>query len=372
MNIRLAYLISKKLSGEITDTEIRELNSCFTAEPGLYETIQLLELAWNNESKKELNEVDVDRLLKKLIREEEEVADKYPEIDKQENPIVQHPAGVFSNRFIRRMVSIAAIFLIGISIWWVLKPNQPTLNPKAESLNQIVTKPGNRTHVILRDGTKVWLNADSKLTYANDFNGRTREVNLSGEAFFDVVSNPDIPFIIHGNKVTLKVTGTSFNVRDYPGELKSETSLMSGKLEVRLNEDPLQVFYLKPNEKITLKSSEVNEVTPLSQRELLKVVKPRLIPEFSSIRIDPESNRPIESAWVNDQLVFSDESFREVADKMEKWYGVKIVFAYEELESLRFGGKFKNENLTEALMALQYASPFQFDVRNETIIITKK
>jgi ferric-dicitrate binding protein FerR (iron transport regulator) len=269
----------------------------------------------------------------------------------------------------------AVLGILAFSFWKISMPGQ--VSPKQESLisatvkNQVATRPGNRTQIELLDGTKVWLNADSKLTYKDFEKDGTREVYLEGEAFFDVESDPSRPFIIHTEKTRVKVTGTTLNVRDYPGESKAETSLLTGKAEVYEAGAPEKVYHLRPNDKVVFTEKQPRDLVPAARTTPTDPKPALLYSEVVKVKIDSVDNLLYETAWVNDQLAFSDESFRDVADKMEKWYGVKIVFAHEELESMRFGGKFKDESLTEALMALQFAAPFQFEIRNKTIIITK-
>src|SRR5205085_10891901 len=84
--------------------------------------------------------------------------------------------------------------------------------------NTVMTKPGSKSKLQLPDGTQVWLNSDSKITYGESFMGATREVQLSGEAYFDVVKDKEHPFIIHTQSIDLKVLGTAFNVRSYANE----------------------------------------------------------------------------------------------------------------------------------------------------------
>lgn len=374
MNNRVAYLISKRLSAEMTENEVQELNEWLAADPALYEIIGLLEIAWKNQpppvEQAEQDENSVRRLMKKL-RFDEPAAGNSAAAD---TAITPKPRRISLSRW---AVAAAVLGLIALSVWKITQPvsqnrNLATLRAATEK-NLVSTRPGNRTRIDLPDGSRVWLNADSKLSYQDFGDHESREVYLEGEAFFDVVSNPARPFIIHTEKTRVKVTGTTLNVRDYPGEFKAETSLLTGKAEVYETVAPEKVYYLRPNEKVVFKEKRkpidilpANESTaPASKPDLRES-------EVIQLKVNAIDNLLVETAWVNDQLAFSDESFREVADKMEKWYGVKIVFAHEDLENMRFTGKFKNESLNEALMALQFTAPFQFEAKSKTIIITKK
>jgi ferric-dicitrate binding protein FerR (iron transport regulator) len=374
MNNRIAYLVSKKLTGEISEMEIFELNDYLINNADLYETISLLEIAWQQELPAAHDAADVEKLLRKMRMKG--LGFSFTQALPESLPLVPEwdESNEKSKSFgWKRLLSLAAaLLLIAAASWWGYRFLTDSASSKAiaanEAVNQVTTKPGNRTRVVLRDGTRVWLNADSKLTYANDFGGTTREVNLTGEAYFDVVSNPEHPFIIHTPRTTVKVTGTTFNVRDYPGEARTETSLIHGKVEVRSVTQPEKVYYLKPNEKIVLKTIEDGGMPALVTKTVQQIPAAE-IAEIVILRYDPIDSIPAETAWVNDQLAFNNESFRDIANKMEKWYNTKIEFAAPSLEDAHLTGKFEKESLQEALEALQYTTPFRFRRQGQTIVI---
>jgi ferric-dicitrate binding protein FerR (iron transport regulator) len=266
---------------------------------------------------------------------------------------------------------------VAIAGWLWLQSTAPALpaddavaTKENRNQSEVFTSTGSQTNITLQDGTKVWLNANSKLTYANDFNGNTREVSLSGEAFFDVVSNKNKPFIIHTAKIKVKVTGTSFNVRAYPDESRTETSLINGKVEVRLLKNPEKIYHLKPSEKLVL-NDEQSVTNPAEKNKMATAIPVQQpIPILKRIAFDPLDSIPVETAWLNHQLAFYEETLREVADKMEKWYGVNIEFTRPGLEKLVFTGKFEKETLEEALEALKFIGKFNFHINQKTVIIS--
>ncbi|MCU0374682.1 MAG: FecR family protein, partial [Chitinophagaceae bacterium] len=279
-------------------------------------------------------------------------------------------------RKLKWMWYAAAILVVAAGWLWLQggSPALPTYEPIAAKENhnqsEVFTSTGSQTNITLQDGTKVWLNANSKLTYANDFNGNTREVSLSGEAFFDVVSNKSKPFIIHTAKIKVKVTGTSFNVRAYPDENRTETSLINGKVEVSLLKNPEKIYHLRPSEKLVLNDEQ--PVGNLTEKNKMVAAIPvqQPIPILKRIAFDPLDSIPVETAWLNHQLAFYEETLREVADKMEKWYGVNIEFTKPGLEKLVFTGKFEKETLEEALDALKFIGKFNFHINQKTVIIS--
>ena len=112
--------------------------------------------------------------------------------------------------------------------------------------------------MLLPDGSTVWLNAGSRLTYDSLYGTTLREVTLSGEAYFDVVKNPKKPFIIHTGKINIRVLGTVFNVKSYPEEQTIETSLIKGSIEVSFPSQPSKKIILKPNQKLIIDKTETN------------------------------------------------------------------------------------------------------------------
>jgi ferric-dicitrate binding protein FerR (iron transport regulator) len=369
MNNRVAYLISKKLSEEINTSETQELNEWLASSPSLYETISLLEIAWKNDQDQETeNAGKVQKLLYQL-RLEEEINLK-TESTGLALPTNKVPFMVSFKLYARWVAAAVFIGLLFFTFPKLFKPSIKEKHDVAETENKIETKAGNRTKVILYDGTAVWLNGESKLTILKPKEATTREVFLLGEAYFEVNANLSKPFIIHTENTRVKVTGTSLNVRDYPGEDKAETSLMTGKAEVFAIVNPSNIVRLQPNQKAVFRHVETNhgKISPALSANKMTDFATEVLP----IVYYPLDSIPVEKAWINDQLTFFNEPFREVANKMEKWYGVKIQFESNHLEQERLNGKFTNESLKDALDALQFILKFNYSIKNQTIIIKPK
>lgn len=372
MDIRLSNLISKKLTGEISDAEMHELNHLLDTDPHLKEVVKILEGTWVGRQGASGQTPNVERLLRKIQEQGKEHA-----FSEHTIPLLKKdPPRISKQQLYIIGLAVAALLVFGI--FWFFPatqnaslPDQDMAKATKTAGNIVVTKPRSQTHLVLVDGTEVWLNGNSKLAYKDDFNNETREVTLSGEAFFDVKSNPSRPFIIHTDKVNVKVTGTTFNVRAYPDESEVETSLIHGKVEVSLINKPEEIFYLKPTEKLVLKSMDGEDEKEKTIRKMKGLdVYGEMVPQITRISYDPIDSLPVETAWVNNQLAFMEESFIRLADKMEKWYGVTIIFDDPSLEELRFTGKFEKETLKEALEALQIIGKFHFTINQNTVIIS--
>jgi ferric-dicitrate binding protein FerR (iron transport regulator) len=371
MENRVWLLFGKKLTGEATNAEISELNDLLTSAPSIQQDLNAVEAIWKGDqnSRDQISDTDYDRLVSRMLRSGLDISGAHPA-----------PPSTTKRTTIRKQLwywAAAAAVLVSIAFWPARSNNdeKPALSmlPKSPEANQVSTRPGSRTKIQLPDGTQVWLNADSRLTYGNDFGAKTRDVTLSGEAYFDVVPNKAVPFFIHTSKMTIKVTGTAFNVRAYPNEDRSETSLVHGKVEVTLNGQPEKTYYLHPSEKLVIAGSLVQQNNPLLNASSRSTAKIPLLAEahIAKMVLDHEMQLPIETAWVNNRLAFADESFRDVANKMERWYGVSIQFDEPSLEEIHLTGSFENETIQEALEALKLTAKFSYGINSNSIVISK-
>jgi transmembrane sensor len=280
------------------------------------------------------------------------------------------------------MGAAAAVLIISVLVLyqWKGKQVQPLAEQTDSNKNEIFTKKGSKTNIRLPDGTQVWLNADSKITYPDNFRGATREVQLTGEAFFDVVPSTSLrtgqkqPFIIHTRTVDIKVLGTAFNVRSYPDEKKTETSLIRGLVEVTLVDRPDKKIILRPNEKLSVDNAMLTSHStqePSRSRDFTDAGLPGI--QLEKITYLSADSSAMATAWVNNKLVFDDEPFEQVASKIERWYNINIVITDEALKSLRFSAEFEKESLQEVMEALRMTTGrFAYRISDEQVTVYSK
>ena len=133
----------------------------------------------------------------------------------------------------------------------MLHPLTQVSNPSKGG--EVAARPGVRTKVVLPDGTQVWLNSNSKLKYSPDFNLHSREVDLEGEAYFDVAKDMERPFIVHASTIDVRVLGTAFTIKSYPQDETIEATLLKGAIEISGRDNPgAPRIILKPDEKLVL------------------------------------------------------------------------------------------------------------------------
>lgn len=264
----------------------------------------------------------------------------------------------------RRYLWAAAIstgVLLCMAAWWWTSSKK---NNNAIA-SEVTTRNGSRTSIQLADGTRVWLNAGSKLSYSKDFGKNDRSVTLSGEAFFDVAKQADHPFVIHTETMDIRVLGTRFNVRSYPEDKTTEASLITGSIEATVKHNATRII-LKPSEKIVV----MNQLPAVTRSTKAEAAKEETTVTLSHVSYYAAQTTAItETSWMDNKLVFKDESFAELALQMERFFGVHVQFDNTQLQQLRFTGIFEQETVQQALRALQLTAAFHYELQNDTIII---
>ncbi|HEX3767051.1 MAG TPA: FecR family protein, partial [Puia sp.] len=271
----------------------------------------------------------------------------------------------------------AMIAGLGFNYFRQPKPKSENIKTKTDNVaakgNEIISRSGARTKLLLPDGSQVWLNAGSKLNYSGSYNETLREVDLEGEAYFDVVKELGKPFIVHASSLNIKAVGTAFVVKSYPQDETIEATLLRGIIEVSRKDLPDgPKVILKPNEKLIFSKQLETEVHRYASDSSGKA--PKSIGKISVAAVSvaiPDSNK-VETAWVYNRLVFDGDTFQELATKMERWYNVKITIKSKELLRYRFKGAFENETIREALDALKLTAEFSYKINNNEIEIFKK
>lgn len=349
-------LLGKKLSGEATKEELSQLEVLMKANPDWLFAAQYLEDLWNQkpeENRSEAEQAYTLHLYKMKLAGIPIHETVEPEV------VYERTRNRHTMNLAKILVALAVCFF-PLFLFFEKHRSQPL--PTAEKkYSEIVTQVGSRTSLTLPDGSIVWLNSGSHLSYGSQFGITNRNVTLSGEAFFDVRKST-MPFVIHANKVQIRVLGTAFNVKSYPGDRTTETSLIRGRVEITLESRPGEKYILKPDEKLVVRN----------ERDTIKSKTARVSEPVISLGslTHKEDNRIMETAWVDNTLSFQNETFEEVAKKMERWYGVPIQFEGRDMDTIRLTGTFTKETEKEALQALQITAPFHFVDKANKIIIT--
>lgn len=339
-------LMAKKLSGEATAADLAELEALLRQHPDVHYAAEHLTDLWAQKppvSPGKSEQAFADHLDR--MRQAGVEWDAPPRLQKRRIPRPYVPA----------MAAAVLLFAALAGWWWWPRLNAP------EPAAVVHAEKGTRTRLALPDGSVVWLNSDSRLTYGEQFSKRNREVNLEGEAFFDVVADVNHPFVIHTSKMNVKVLGTAFNVRAYPNDSTAETALIRGSVEVsRAGAKPV---ILKANEKLVLYLyGQEPEHTTKQQKQDFTI---------APLNVTEQDGHPLETAWVENKLAFRDEAFSTLAARLERWYGVQISLADPAVKNLRFTGRFEKETIEQVLKALQITAEFRYSVSGRNITISQ-
>lgn len=252
---------------------------------------------------------------------------------------------VVRSNFTRLAVAAATLLVVSL-ITWILIPREK--DPKHPALSQIVkrtTEKKELQHLVLPDGTQVWLNAASELTYPPAFNGNSREVYLTGEAFFDVKHADKVPFIIHTGKVVTRVLGTAFNIRAYPDQKSISVEVKRGKVEVSKADKILA----------TLTPGQAVQVPASGKEAALKQVKETEVAE-----------------WTEGKLHYRDQPLKEIIRDLERNFNVEIEVMDVSLLDEPVNTTIEKQKGIEAAL-LQFCELYKLKLeRNQTKFIIKK
>jgi ferric-dicitrate binding protein FerR (iron transport regulator) len=363
---KIWQLFSRKLANEASTEELHELQQLLEDNPTLFHEMEAIEQLWNTEAQEDTDYLEATyhlhyEKMKKLGIEPKHIDE--PELQpEQVNTSFYTPKR-------KKTIAMFSLFAVAVITFFFTKrpaDGSAVAADVAAAPKEVATKNGVSTKMVLPDGSTVWLNAGSKLDYTRIGTSGNREVQLTGEAFFDVVKNPERPFIIHTSKIDVKVLGTKFNVKAYPEDKTVETSLVQGSVEVFVKNRPGEKYLLKPNQKLVLLNNA--EADALPKATLNKSPKLPII-AIDHLTYRDNDTMAVETSWMQNKLVFENEAFAEVARKMERWYDVRIQFRNRTLEDELLTGDFRKETLKQALDALRITTDFRYKIEDKTVLI---
>jgi transmembrane sensor len=371
-------LLSKKLAGEATPAELEELDYLLSTNAEWKANMETLSELWASKPVMPYNHSRKaeDAYLAHINRLKGENPD-FAEKDQQDAGYNDSFAVLKSSRpFYKRWgtyIAAAVVIAVFVVLYPFMAAKSKLNSEKGNQLNEISIRPGSRTKIQLPDGSQVWINSGSKLTYEGTFSGINREVHLDGEAYFDVVKDAAHPFTVHTSGIDIKVLGTAFNVKAYKVDPTIEATLIHGSIEViNKNQPDAPRIMLKPHEKLVY-----NKALAGDTKETPAAVDVQQEPDASPITIRPLAKNIAdtviaETAWVYNKLIFEDERFDELVLRMERWYDLKINIENDKLKNFRISGSFVNETADEALKELQILVPFNYSISKNEIKIMRK
>lgn len=267
-------------------------------------------------------------------------------LEATEPVIVQSPPPVRRLGWLRWAAAVAVLLLGSWAVW-----QYAGKSVSAGAIAKVNPK-GSRSVIRLADGSTVWLNADSRLDYPETFADSTREVRLVGEAFFKVAHNPRQPFIVRLATGSVRVLGTSFNVRAYPGDSTVETTVLTGKV----------AFVPGPTRVAAGGSPKKDTVFVLPNSRVVQSLA------RAEVRQQPVA-AALSTAWTNDRLEFRNTPLGEVAKTLERWYGTPVVLARQDLAHCPLTGSFHRQSLREVMDVIALTRVFDYELTGERLLI---
>ena len=212
--------------------------------------------------------------------------------------------------------------------------------------NQLITAEGSKGQFTLPDGSVVWLNSETRLTYPDQFAGDRRLVTLEGEAYFEVAKDAKKPFIVQAGEIDVEVLGTSFNVNSYSSGEFVRTALLNGSVKIsgKTIEEPV---YLKPNE----------------------LFEYRKIDRVSSVE---DAKAALYADWIKDRLVFDKDYLSDILISMEGRYNMDIECPEKFAASIRLSFTIRNESIEEVMEAMSLIAPIKYEIKGKKVYIIPK
>ncbi len=257
-------------------------------------------------------------------------------LNKVNGRIEQHHSFFF---YWQRIAAVLILPILFFAIWNYMEPFSKKANLLAVTWQTIKTPPGVKSTLRLPDGTTVWLNSNTEITYPSAFVSKFRKVKVVGEAFFDVAKDKLHPFIVNLGKISVQAVGTRFNIINYKDDPRNSVVLESGKVNL-LNE--------------TLrKEKKIAEMTP-GQIALFDKKETKIT--ITSVNTNKYSS------WIDGRLIFEEDSMDEVVNKLNHWFNVNIEIRDPEINTYVYTATFQNESLEQILDLLKLSAPIDYRI----------
>ncbi len=333
---QILELIGKKLSGSANPSELEKLEHWTKESQANQQQLHRLRELWVHGKKK------------LVVKDADEVFDNIIAQTSITTKIEGEPA---IKLLWPRLLRIAAVFVfLVVGAFIVYRYIDGTQPEPGQMVVELISKSnprGQKSTIVLPDGTKVKLNSESYLEYPSHFEGDKREVKLIGEAFFEVTKNPEKPFIVKSGALNVRVLGTSFNVSVNPYDQKSTVAVATGKVAVsKLSENGSDTLIatLLPDEMVSLDHKT-------NQYEVISFDREQVF------------------GWKDGILVFHNDDYPTIVKKLEKWYGVEFIVAENYKQGNGYTGTFTNATLEKVMDGWSYTSNFSYRIDGKKIYI---
>lgn len=321
------------LEGKANKNEVLEVKIWLEQKENDSEIRQLLGEAWiNSEIKLEGEKPQFDVMLNKIH--------EHFSNQKSKEYVIGKRPDLFLTSFYKYFSRIAAIIVLPLILFSTyLYFTQDSFPDSYYSMREIHTKPGVRTNIQLSDGTNVWLNDGTVLKYPEHFKGKTRTVHVDGEAYFEVESNKNKPFVVENPLMNTVVTGTKFNINAYSEDQFFEATLLEGKIHLQSETNEIE---LEPDQQI--------QYNAIANKMVRKSV-----------------NASNSAAWIHGKLIIYNEKLSVAIMKISRLYNVPIVIKDSKLNDYELTCTFENERIEQSLDLISQALPIKYSYIEKNI-----
>jgi ferric-dicitrate binding protein FerR (iron transport regulator) len=333
---RLNFLFEKWLRRNCSPEEVKELVLLLQQDPTPASLHERLSVLWNKVLEEDVAyPVDWEGMYQRVIQSEKDL----PVMGRQ-------------HHLVWLKVAAAVLILFGGTLIWHYAITPSAISEKAgitETLTLQKDKPSpidKKQTIHLPDGSTAILNADSHLDYPSAFTGKTREIYLSGEAYFDIKPDPSKPFLVHTEKIITRVLGTAFDIRAYPGDETIKVTVTRGKVQV-----------LKENRSLGLISANQQiSFSKTTEKAIQKTVDSKAL-----------------VAWKPEEIAFNDISMLDAAKKIAERFNVQVEFVNPQIKNCRITATFSEDDmLDDMLTVICGVTKCQYTIQNNKIMIDGK
>jgi len=345
-------LLARYVSGQCSSGEARRVEAWVRADPAREQVIEELRSIWDAADEPPRGPdapVDVEagweevRTAMESADGSEPAPDRPPESQSsspRRRPVRRRAPGW-------RVGAVVAMLLLVAGLGAVLWTGEADDEPSDPAYRTVITEPGERSRVQLADGSSVMLNVDSRLRLPSPFRGDRRVVRLTGEAYFEVEADPDRPFIVQTETASVRVRGTTFNVRGYPDDEDVAVAVAEGGVSVRSQDDADEA----PG--VELGAGEVGRMAKADAT-------------VRTLTADVAAH----TGWTEGRLVFENASLPEVARRLERWYDLEVRIRDPALRSLRLTASLKSQSVTNVLEVVAASLDLRYRIDQTTNTVT--
>lgn len=263
--------------------------------------------------------------------------------------------------------------LVGGSVSFFLTKYMSGNNNQKEITTSITAPLGSKSVIDLPDGTKVWLNAGSKITYNNEYGRSTREVHLTGEAYFSVKTNKRVPFLVKTSDILVKALGTKFNVKAYPEEKTIIATLEEGKIVLTPlgKSSSTGAIELKPKEMATFYKHKIEiNISPIKKETSQEKNNSKVVKTSGTLEVDSNIKTDLVTSWKDSTWIIESQPLGILAPVLERRYNMIITFDSNKIRKYKFTGKIQKETIEQIMSALELSAPIQYKIERDTVTIS--